>query len=185
MNIIGGISEERRMWRASSRISRTNFLVVKNRGNRTFPFHHFSSFIALQTSVVCPVLESITVFAGTQLQVTVLAFSCVVTTQCWIISAVGGGCWLRGGGGAAATGVFFAAQPARSRQNTSPAFLMLSVFALLRLLVDGNLGYTPRRGIFHGEEAPCDPRRSAAISTSQRAVGVSVIPVRPEISTVQ
>src|SRR5580693_5240871 len=99
--------------------------------------------ITLQTSVVCPVFESITVFAGTQEQVTVLAFSCVVTTQCSMSSAVGGGCWLRMGGGVAATGVFFAAQPARSRQNSSPAFLMLSVFALSRLLVDGNLGYTP------------------------------------------
>jgi hypothetical protein len=54
------------------------------------------------------------------------------------------------GGGVAATGCFFAAQPARSRQNTSPVFLMLSVFALSRPLVDGNLGYTPRRGL------PCE-----------------------------
>jgi hypothetical protein len=45
------------------------------------------------------------------------------------------------GGGVAATGCFFAAQPARSRQNTSPVFLMPSVFALSRPLVDGNLGY--------------------------------------------
>jgi hypothetical protein len=50
------------------------------------------------------------------------------------------------GGGLAATGCFFAAQPARSRQNTSQAFLMLFVFALSPPLVDGNLGYTPRRG---------------------------------------
>src|ERR1700693_3537486 len=85
---------------------------------------HFASFIVLQTSLVCPVFESITVVAGTQLQVTVLAFSCLTTTQCSITSAVGGGNWLRMGGGVAATCCFFAAQPARSRQNTSPAFLM-------------------------------------------------------------
>jgi hypothetical protein len=48
------------------------------------------------------------------------------------------------GAGVAATGVFFAAQPARSRENASTAFLMLSVFALSRLLVDGNLGYRSR-----------------------------------------
>src|SRR5580693_2899956 len=66
-----------------------------------------------------------TVFAGEQLQVTVLAFSCLSTTQCSMSSAVGGGTWLRMGGGVAATGVFFAAQPAKSRQNISPAFLML------------------------------------------------------------
>ena len=47
------------------------------------------------------------------------------------------------GGGVGATGVFFAAQPARRRQSESPTFLMLSVFALSRLLVDGNLGYSP------------------------------------------
>jgi hypothetical protein len=41
-----------------------------------------------------------------------------------------------GGGGAAATGCFFAAQPAKSRQSIIPAFLMLSVFALSRPLVD-------------------------------------------------
>ena len=52
-------------------------------------------------------------------------------------SAVEGGIWLRmGGGGVAATGCFFAAQPARSRQSTIPAFLMPSVFALTRPLVD-------------------------------------------------
>ena len=107
---------------------------------------HCSSFVVLQTSVVCPVFESITVFAGRHLQVTVLAFSCLTTTQCSMSSAVGGGVWLRMGGGVAATGCFFAAQPARSRQNTSPVFLMPSVFALSRPLVDGNLGYLPRRG---------------------------------------
>ena len=79
---------------------------------------------------------------GRQLHVTVLAFSCLTTTQCSMSSAVGGGSWLRGGGGIAATGCFFAAQPARSRQNTRPAFLM-SLFSLsTRKLVDGNLGYT-------------------------------------------
>ena len=105
---------------------------------------HFSSFIFLQTSVVCPVFESITVVAGTQLQVTVLAFSCLTTTQCSMISEVDGGSWLRMGGGVAATGCFFAAHPAKSKQNTNQAFLMLFVFALSRRLVDGNLGYTPR-----------------------------------------
>src|SRR5579864_6292667 len=39
-------------------------------------------------------------------------------------SAVGGGCWLLIGGGVAATGCFFAAQPARRRQHTSQALLM-------------------------------------------------------------
>ncbi len=110
------------------------------------PRSHFSSFIALQTSVVCRVFESITVATGRQLQVTVLAFSCLTTTQCSMSSAVGGGSWLRIGGGLAATGCFFAAQPARSRQNSSQAFLMPFVFALSRPRVDGNLGYTPRRG---------------------------------------
>jgi hypothetical protein len=102
---------------------------------------HFSSFIFLQTILVCPVFESITVVTGRQLQVTVLAFSCLTTTQCSMSSAVGGGCWLRIGGGVAATGCFFAAQPARSRQNTSQAFLMPFVFALWCPVVDGNLGY--------------------------------------------
>jgi len=104
---------------------------------------HFSSFIFLQTNLVCPVFESITVVTGRQLQVTVLAFSCLTTTQCSMSSAMGGGSWLRIGGGVAATGCFFAAQPARSRQNTSQAFLMPFVFALSCPLVDGNLGYTP------------------------------------------
>jgi hypothetical protein len=107
---------------------------------------YFSSFIALHTSVVCPVFESITVVAGTQVQVTVLAFSCLTTTQCSMRSAVGGGNWLRMGGGVGATGCFFAAQPAKSRQNRSPAFLMFSVFARGRALVDGDLGYSWRRG---------------------------------------
>ena len=46
-----------------------------------------------------------------------------------------------GGVGVAATGCFFSAQPARTRQNTSAVFLMFSVFARARPLVDGNLGY--------------------------------------------
>ena len=102
---------------------------------------YFSSFIALHTSVVWPVFESITVVAGRQLQVTVLAFSCLTTTQCSMRSAVGGGNWLRMGGGVGATGCFFAAQPARNRQSTNPTFLMPSVFARGRPLVDGKLGY--------------------------------------------
>src|SRR6267142_1099903 len=99
---------------------------------------HFSSFIFLQTSLVCPVLESITVVTSRQLHVTVLAFSCLTTTQCSMSSAVGGGSWLRIGGGVAATGCFFAAQPARSRQNSSQALLMPFVFPLSCPLVDGN-----------------------------------------------
>jgi hypothetical protein len=89
---------------------------------------HFSSFIFLQTSMVWRVFESITVVSGRQLQLTVLAFSCLTTTQCAMSSAMGGGAWLRIGGGAAATGGFFAAQPARSRQDNSPAFLMPFAF---------------------------------------------------------
>src|SRR5713101_6977416 len=92
---------------------------------------HFSSFIFLQTSLVCPVLESITVVTSRQLQVTVLAFSCLTTTQCSMSSAVGGGIWLRIGSGVGATGCFFAAHPTRSRQNTSKAFLMPFVLALV------------------------------------------------------
>src|SRR5260370_21723337 len=72
-----------------------------------------------------------TVVAGRQLHVTVLAFSCLTTTQCSIASAVGGGIWLRMGGGVAATGCFFAAQPASSRQNIRQAFLM-PLFSLSR-----------------------------------------------------
>ncbi len=113
-------------------------------GNKDFTLAYFSSFMALQTSVVCPVFESMTVFAGTQLQVTVLAFSCVVTTQCSMSSAVGGGSWLRMGAGVGATVCFLAAQPARSKQSRSPTFLMSSVFAPSRPLVDGNLGYRSR-----------------------------------------
>jgi hypothetical protein len=92
-----------------------------------------SSFIFLQTSLVCPVFESITVFPGTQLQVTVLAFSCALTTQCSMTSALAGGIWLRmgggvGGGGVAATGGFFAAHPVSSRHNTSQPFSHASCF---------------------------------------------------------
>jgi hypothetical protein len=88
-----------------------------------------SSFIFLHTSLVCPVLESITVVQGMQLQVTVFAFSCFVTTQCSMTSALAGGSWLRTSGGAAtgggvATGWFFAAQPVKSRQTTRQHFLM-------------------------------------------------------------
>ena len=83
---------------------------------------HCTSFTVLQTSRVCPVFESITVVTGRQLQVTVLAFSCLTTTQCSMSSAVGGGSWLRVGGGVAATGCFFAEQPAKSKQNTSQGF---------------------------------------------------------------
>jgi len=52
---------------------------------------HCSSFIFLQTSVERPVFESITVVMGRHLQVTVLAFSCLITTQCSMRSALGGG----------------------------------------------------------------------------------------------
>ena len=114
---------------------------------------YFSSFIFLQTSVVCPVLESIRVVTARQLHVTVLAFSCLTTTQCSTVSAVSGGARLRIGGGIgpAVTG-FFGPHPDRIRQapirqatreTPSPAVLMPSVFALSRPLVDGNLDYRP------------------------------------------
>src|SRR6267154_3587602 len=111
---------------------------------------HFSSFITLQTRVECPVFESITVVRGRQLQVTVLAFSCLTTTQCSMSSALEGGNWLRTGGGVVATGGLFAAHPARSKQDTSQKFLMSSVFARMRLLVDGDLGYRS------DEKIPCE-----------------------------
>ncbi len=63
---------------------------------------HFSSGIFLQTITVCPVFESIRVVTGSHRQDTVFAFSCLVTTQCSMTSAEGGGIWLRigaGGGG--------------------------------------------------------------------------------------
>jgi len=119
---------------------------------------YFSSFIFLQTSVVCPVLESIRVVTARQLHVTVLAFSCLTTTQCSTVSAVSGGARLRMGGGVgpAVTG-FFGPHPDRIRQapirqatikpatreTPSQAVLMPSVFALSRPLVDGNLDYRP------------------------------------------
>ena len=114
---------------------------------RTTP-PHLSSFIFLQTSVVCPVFESIRVVTARQLHVTVLAFSCLTTTQCSIVSAVSGGVRLRIGGGAgpAVTG-FFGPHPASSthatRETPTPTFLMPSVFALPCPLVDGNLDYRP------------------------------------------
>src|SRR5258705_1667529 len=73
---------------------------------------------------VCPVFESIRVVTGSQRQDTVFAFSCLLTTQCSITCALGGGITLRIGAGAraggdaaacGATGFFLAAQPARSR----------------------------------------------------------------------
>ena len=103
-----------------------HFIVSKRvrRGTATHDQSHLSSFIFLQTSVVCPVFESIKVVAGRQRQVTVLAFSCSTTTQCWMISAVEGGIWLRTGGGVAATGGFFAAQPVRNRPTKRQTFLI-------------------------------------------------------------
>jgi hypothetical protein len=59
-----------------------------------------------------------------------------------MISAVGGGIWLRMGGGVATTGGFFAAQPVRSRQNPRQIFLMPLFSLSPDPLVDGNLGYT-------------------------------------------
>ena len=122
---------------------------IAKRGPRMNGFSswsHCSSFVVLQTSVVCPVFESITVVTGRHLQVTVFAFSCLTTTQCSMSSAVGGGVWLRMGGGVAATGCFFAAQPARSRQNTSPVFLM-PLFSLSRARLSMAILVTwPRRG---------------------------------------
>src|ERR1700728_4958690 len=78
---------------------------------------YFSSFIFLQTSVICPALESIRVLTARQLHVTVLAFSCLTTTQCSTVSAVSGGARLRIGGGIgpAVTG-FFGPHPDRIRQ---------------------------------------------------------------------
>ena len=119
--------------------------------SQTFCLPHFSSFIFLQTSVVCPVFESIRVVTARQLQVTVLAFSCLRTTQCSMVSAVSGGAWLRMGAGVGAgvgpavTG-FFGPHPPRIKQairpNPSSTFLMPSVFALSCPLVDGNLDYS-------------------------------------------
>ena len=96
----------------------------------------------MQTKVVCPVFESISVVAGWQRQVTVLEFSCSTTTQCWMRSAVGGGIWLRMGGGVAATGGFFAAQPVRNKQTNRHTFLIPLFSLSLDPLVDDNLGYS-------------------------------------------
>lgn len=80
---------------------------------------------------VCPVLESIRVVTGSQRQETVFAFSRLVTTQCSMTSAEGGGIWLRngaGGGGATAcggaTGFFLAEQPTRHNSRMSHRFFM-------------------------------------------------------------
>ena len=80
---------------------------------------------------VCPVLESIRVVTGSQRQDTVFAFSRLVTTQCSMTSAEGGGIWLRtgaAGGGVAgcvgATGFFFAEQPTTQRSRMSQRFFM-------------------------------------------------------------
>src|SRR5258708_29130521 len=80
---------------------------------------HFSSFIFLQISLVCPVFESITVVTARQLQVTALAFSCLITTQCSMSSAAGGGSWLRIGGRGVATRGFLRARPATIPQHTA------------------------------------------------------------------
>ena len=90
------------------------------------------SGIFLQTMTVCPVLESIRVVTGSQRHDTVFAFSRLVTTQCSMTSAVGGGIWLRTGAGAAtegagggvATGVFLAEHPNRHRSKMSHRFLI-------------------------------------------------------------
>src|SRR6266852_8885313 len=81
---------------------------------------HFSSFIFLQTIAVCPVFESIFVVTGRQLQDTVFAFYCLITTQCSISSAVGGGIWLRIG----AIGRCLAAQPTKNRKEMSQSFFI-------------------------------------------------------------
>ena len=111
-----------------------------------------SSFILLQTSTVCPVFESIRVSMARQLHVTVLAFSCLMTTQCSIVSAAGGGIWLRIGGGVTGAGCFFAAHPDRmmeaNRQAKQKLDFMSPVFARRLALVDGNLGYTLWRPVF-------------------------------------
>jgi hypothetical protein len=81
---------------------------------------------------VCPVLESIRVVTGSQRHDTVFAFSFLVTTQCSMTSAVGGGILLRTGAGATvgaggeggATGVFLAEQPTRHTSKISHRFFM-------------------------------------------------------------
>src|SRR5580765_7404897 len=101
--------------------------------NETFSYQRVCG-IFLHTITVCPVLESIRVVTGSQRHDTVFAFSCLVTTQCSMTSAVGGGIWLRtgagaaagavGGGGAAATGFFLPEQPTRHRSKMSHRFLI-------------------------------------------------------------
>jgi len=93
--------------------------------------HHRVSGIFLQTMTVCPVLESMRVVTGSQRQETVFAFSRLVTTQCSMTSAEGGGIWLRtgaAGGGVAgcggATGFFFAEHPTTQRSRMSQRFFM-------------------------------------------------------------
>jgi hypothetical protein len=65
---------------------------------------HLVSGIFLQTMTVCPVLESIRVVTGSQRHETVFAFSCLLTTQCSITCALGGGITLRTGAGGGAAG---------------------------------------------------------------------------------
>ena len=95
--------------------------------------HHLVCGIFLQTMTVCPVLESIRVVTGSQRHETVFAFSCLVTTQCSMTSAVGGGIWLRTGAGTAAAGggvagaaigFFLAEHPTRHRSKMSHRFLI-------------------------------------------------------------
>lgn len=79
---------------------------------------HLVSGIFLHTMTVCPVLESIRVVTGSQRQETVFAFSRLVTTQCSMTSAEGGGIRLRtgaGAGGAGAAAFFLAEQQHRHR----------------------------------------------------------------------
>lgn len=106
----------------------------------------FSSFILLQTSTMCPVFESIRVSMARQLHVTVLAFSCLMTTQCSIVSAAEGGNWLRIGGGVTGAGCFFAAHPDSTMEASKEAKhklrFMSSVFTRRLALVYGNLGYS-------------------------------------------
>ena len=66
-------------------------LAGGSRGPREGSYCSSLVLVVLQTRVVWPVFESITVFTGRHLQVTVLAFSCLTTTQCSMSSAVGGG----------------------------------------------------------------------------------------------
>jgi hypothetical protein len=101
---------------------------------------HWSRGIFLQTMTVCPVLESIRVVTGSHRQDTVFAFSCLLTTQCSMTSAVGGGIWLftgagagagaarAGGAGVAATGGFLPGHPIRNTNRISHKFFMDECF---------------------------------------------------------